>query len=195
MRKTFIILAVFVILVSACESKQEKARSNLKKLNIEFTADSFVGRAKNSDIVAVENFLDAGMNPDIKNEEGCSAMFYAEAQKNKKMVSLLKEHGAKDVNLNRILGKWALNGDPKLGMVEISKEGDQYICWGGNPYNWDDEKPYPIKANLINDNTLIWTARQNTFQPDTIAEAKLGEDDILTVAILGLTLHYKRISK
>jgi ankyrin repeat protein len=195
MRKIFIILAVFVILVSACESKQEKARNNLKKLNIDFTAGSFVESAKNSDIVAVENFLEAGMNPNIKNDAGCSAMFYAVIQKNEKMISFLKEHGAKEVNGDRFIGKWGLNGDPKIGTIEISKEGDQYIWWGGNPYNIDDDKPYPTKAKLINDNTL--RLPQNTIQPNAVEEVKLGEDDILThtVSTLGLTFHYRRISK
>lgn len=203
-RKALVILLIlFLVVIVGCESRQERARNELKKLNIKFTADSFVQSAKNSDIVAVKNFLDAGMNPDIKNEEGCSAMFYAETQKNEKMISLLKEHGAKEVNGDRFIGKWADDVDSqwvKLGelntpTIEISKEGDQYIYWGPDQLAWD---AHPVNrlanTNWINDNTLAFTVRRS-YQPDAVAEAKLGQDDILTVSIAGISEPFKRISK
>ena len=207
-RKALVILLVlFLLVVFGCESRQERARNELKKLNIKFTADSFVQSAKNSDIVAVENFLDAGMNPDIKNDAGCSAMFYAEIQKNEKMNSLLKEHGAKEVNGDRFIGKWAYyNAYYQLpSTIEISKEGDQYIFWGPPPISYiNDNFPlpfignpitgFPSNTNWINDNTLAFTVRRS-YQPNAVAEAKLGQDDILTVTIEGTSLPFKRISK
>jgi hypothetical protein len=201
MQRTFLFYVMlpllFVAIVVACESKQEKARGNLKKLNVQYTPGLFVESAKNGDIVVVGSFLEAGMNPDVKNDAGCSAMFYAVMQKNEKMISLLKEHGAKEVNLDRILGSWVLCAIPDGVPIKISKEGDQYIYWGLNPYNLDDDKPYPTKANLVNENTLVfsipWTSVVGTELIHTTKdiEVKLGEDDILNVS----GISFKRISK
>ena len=102
---------------------------------------------------------------------------------------------SKQEKADRFLGKWSLNGDSKLGVIEITKKDDEYVWWGGNPYNLDDKKPYPNKIDFVNATTFKFIARHNKFQPDTVAEAKLGNDDILAVNILGMALQYKRIPK
>ncbi len=188
MRRAYLFCIVLPLLLTsivACESKQERARNNLKKLGIQFTSDSFVESAKNGDLVAVENFLEAGINPDVKNDADCSAMFYAKIQNNEKLRSLLKEYRAGEINADKMLGKWACE-NPYFSEINIYSKDGKYFY---------QTTTATFKAELRNDDTLVFPIKYS-YRPPIVIEVKLGEDDTLEVSnIIEKPLIFKRILK
>ena len=63
-------LLVFFLAVLGCGNPQEEASRQLGQMNIKFTEDSFVDRARDGNIAAVKLFLQAGMKPDVTNCDG-----------------------------------------------------------------------------------------------------------------------------
>lgn len=58
-------------------SARATARAELAGISLTYTADAMVESAKNGDMVAVDLFLAAGMEPDAKNNEGDTALMLA----------------------------------------------------------------------------------------------------------------------
>jgi ankyrin repeat protein len=73
----------------------EGAREGINLLNIPYTVDDFVKCAKESDAVAVNLFLIAGMNPNAKDSNGITALKAATEAGHTEVIELLKEAGAK----------------------------------------------------------------------------------------------------
>ncbi|MDI6782955.1 MAG: ankyrin repeat domain-containing protein [bacterium] len=69
------LLLVFVFTAYGMTAKQ--AKIELKKINIEYSESEFLYRAKEGDTTAVSLFLDAGMNPNVKDKYGWTALMYA----------------------------------------------------------------------------------------------------------------------
>jgi len=69
----------------------EGAREMISRLNIPYTVNEFVERARQSDAVAVELFLTTGMNPGAKDENGVTALTAAKEAGHNRIVGLLKE--------------------------------------------------------------------------------------------------------
>ncbi len=74
----------------------EGAREGIDRLGIPFTVDSFVECARESDLVAVNLFLAAGMNPNAGNSEGVTALMAAKEGGHENIVKTLKKAGAKE---------------------------------------------------------------------------------------------------
>ena len=72
----------------------EGARQRIAQLNIPYAVDEFVERAKECDIVAVKLFLTAGMNPNVKNADGATALAAATEAGHTDIIKLLKDAGA-----------------------------------------------------------------------------------------------------
>lgn len=75
---------------------REGARIMISELGIPYTVDEFVERARQSDVVAVELFLTAGMNPNAKDEGGVTALRAAKEAGHKNIMELLKEAETKE---------------------------------------------------------------------------------------------------
>ena len=69
----------------------EGARLMLSDLEVPYTIDEFVERARQSDAVAVYLFLMAGMNPEAKDKNGDTALKVAEKAGHEHVVKLFKE--------------------------------------------------------------------------------------------------------
>ena len=69
----------------------EGARLMLSDLDIPYTIDEFVERAGQSDAVPVYLFLMAGMNPDVKDKNGDTALKVAEKAGHEHVVKLFEE--------------------------------------------------------------------------------------------------------
>ena len=69
----------------------EGAREKLSQLNVPYTIDEFVNRAKQSDVVAVNLFLTAGMNPNARDNDDNTALIAAKKAGHEDIVQLLKE--------------------------------------------------------------------------------------------------------
>lgn len=92
-----ILLLALSIPFAACGKSPEDARRELAKLGVEYTEKAFVEAAKNNDTLAVRLFLEAGMNPNARDDEYNSALFYAVAHGNIDTVRFMLDKGA-DVN-------------------------------------------------------------------------------------------------
>ena len=72
---------------------QEGARIQIVQMGMAFDADTFVRRAENGDAQAVNLFLQGGMAPDAKNQQGETALMWAAAKGNLALVKKLIGQG------------------------------------------------------------------------------------------------------
>jgi len=86
------LLALFTVV--ACATSQEKARTKLDEMNIAYDENSFVQKASEGDVQAVENFLLAGMDPNVTDEKGNTALISTAKEGHLEIVELLLEKGA-----------------------------------------------------------------------------------------------------
>lgn len=108
-----LIIAAFFIL-SACsisgpeKASPEAAQRFLKLRGYEFDEPDFFAAAQARDMMALNAFLDAGMNPDAQNDDGRTVLISAAARGDLEMVNLLLARGA-DPNVNDKRGYTALS--------------------------------------------------------------------------------------
>jgi ankyrin repeat protein len=91
-----LLILVFVcsVVLFNCSNSQEKARDRLGRLNITYSENSFVERARDGDLEPVRLFLQAGMNPNVTNKTGQTALVVAARYGRPKVVQLLLANGA-----------------------------------------------------------------------------------------------------
>ena len=83
------------------------ARQELERLGIDFTADAFIKRAMQNNTYALKLFLGAGLNPDVRDNHGSTALMTAASLSLIDVVALLLSSGA-DVNAADNQGSTAL---------------------------------------------------------------------------------------
>ncbi|MDD2760654.1 MAG: ankyrin repeat domain-containing protein [Methylomonas sp.] len=86
------VFAFFVTLQAAVAADPVEARKNLQQMGIEYTEQQFAKSAGEGDMIAVELFLDAGMD---SNAGGGAALGLAAGRGRLEMVKLLLAKGAK----------------------------------------------------------------------------------------------------
>jgi ankyrin repeat protein len=101
-------LLLTLVLLSACEQRPEAARKELGQLGIPYTPDAFITSVANHDVVAVNLFLRAGMDPNTSSPQGIPALLIATMNCDGKLrkdktthvdiATALIDHGA-DVNV------------------------------------------------------------------------------------------------
>lgn len=89
------ILLTAVLFLLGCQQTPEQARRELAELGVEFSPSVFHESLENGDIVVVELFLTAGMNPDITDEDGLLPLTKAVAENNLSIARALLDSGAK----------------------------------------------------------------------------------------------------
>jgi len=116
--KRRIILTALLLLLPGCQQTPEQARKELAELGVEFTAPVFHESVENSDIVVVELFLTAGMNPDITEEDDdVTPLMRAIFKNNVSVARALLDSGAKpDLEAN---GTTLLDATVELGHTEM----------------------------------------------------------------------------
>ncbi len=90
----FIILFVSSMSLIGCTKTPETARKDLSRLNVQYTPEQFLNSAKDGNTKVVELFLQAGMNVNVKNDNGQTALMLAASSGHIKTVKLLIKHGA-----------------------------------------------------------------------------------------------------
>ena len=75
----------------------ERARIQIGQMGLKYDAGTFIDRAKDNDAPVVALFLRAGMNPDVKDRNGYSALMWVAAEGNLALARTLVDKGA-DVN-------------------------------------------------------------------------------------------------
>jgi len=72
----------------------EEARRELGELGIQYDRESFIKAIENDDILAVNLFLNSGMSPDTKNDNGEPVLIWAVKNNKLKIVQILLSKGA-----------------------------------------------------------------------------------------------------
>ncbi|HEY7318044.1 MAG TPA: ankyrin repeat domain-containing protein [Candidatus Binatia bacterium] len=75
----------------------ERARIEIGQMGLKYDAGTFIDRAKNNDAPVVALFLRAGINPNLKDLNGYSALMWVAAEGNLALAKTLVEKGA-DIN-------------------------------------------------------------------------------------------------
>lgn len=95
------LISISAILAFGCaradETSPEMAENMLKLRGYKYTEPEFFRAVSNEDGAAVRAFMQAGMNPNAKNEQGETALTYAIQNKDPKVIRVLLERA--DVNL------------------------------------------------------------------------------------------------
>ena len=95
-QSTFTALSLLVTL-AGCAKNRDAARAELAQMNIAYTDKNFIEKAREGNATAVALFIDAGINPDTKNNAGQSALEAAVLANQVDTVKVLLDKGA-DVN-------------------------------------------------------------------------------------------------
>ncbi len=90
----FIILFISSVSFVGCTKNPESARKDLSTLNVVYTPDQFLNSAKDGNTKVVELFLQAGMDVNVKNGDGQTALMLAAYSGHTDTVKLLLKHGA-----------------------------------------------------------------------------------------------------
>src|SRR6187431_364390 len=86
--------AAALVLVGGCRDGQERARHELNAASVPFTIADFIQAAHDGRSALLEEFLAAGMNPDVSNADGATPLRAAAAQGQGEAVKLLLAKGA-----------------------------------------------------------------------------------------------------
>jgi len=116
--KSRVLLTALLLLLAGCQQTPEQARRELAELGVEFSPAVFHESAENGDLVVVELFLTAGMNPDITDEDDdVTPLVRAVFKNNLRVARALLDSGAKvDIQWN---GTTLLDLAAELGHTEI----------------------------------------------------------------------------
>jgi ankyrin repeat protein len=116
-RSTVLLWPVLLALVAVAGCSRDP-RQVLVDLNIPYTTDAWFTQAAAGDEVAVKAFLAAGMDPNVRNAEGDTALMSAAAAGNGDVVEMLLSEGAQ-INVTNARGMTPLaaailNGHPDV---------------------------------------------------------------------------------
>ncbi len=122
-------LLLFSLLVFPSYAKTpQEARNELAQMNITYSEDEFLYCAEKGKTDAVKLFLDAGMNPNVKDNDGWTALLFAEDNNHLETVKTLLAKGA-DINARDTYGNTALmyasiHGHTDIVQVLLTKDAD-----------------------------------------------------------------------
>lgn len=112
---------LFLLLLAAltgCGKSESVARNELAQMNIVYSDASFIEQASQGNAGAVSLFMDAGINPEARNNEGQTALMAATLSNHVETVKVLLEKGA-NVNAANKFGGTALMIASWKGMMSL----------------------------------------------------------------------------
>lgn len=150
----FIALTI-IFIISGCGDKAEDARKELGKMNVQYTAESFIKAIENKDNIVFNLFIQAGMSQDAKDVNGYSVLMAAANAGNQEAFGQLLEKNA-DIKAKTKQGMNVLLYAAEKGnasVIEIALEK-------GIDINDQDESGqtalyHAVKANQIESVKLI----------------------------------------
>ncbi|MCL4557165.1 MAG: ankyrin repeat domain-containing protein [Deltaproteobacteria bacterium] len=119
-----LVLTVVLIPMAGCTKSQSAARKELTGLNVQYNQDQFLNSAKDGNTKVVELFLQAGMDPNVKNKDGQTALMLAAYSGHIGTVELLIKHGAY-INVIDKYGDSALSwaaGEKHMDIVQLLRK-------------------------------------------------------------------------
>jgi ankyrin repeat protein len=112
----FVVLALLIVSVTGCGPSQEEARNQLREAGFSYDEESFHDAVQGEgNPRAIKRFLQAGMTPDVRFEDGSTPLIEAAKYGHDRRAEILLEYGA-DPNLKEESG-----GDTPL--IHASREG------------------------------------------------------------------------
>lgn len=87
-------LGVVALGVVSCGDRRQEARSELSAKSFTFTVDEYMRAAREGNVTALRHFLEAGMEVDVTNADGVTALFLAAQAGRAEAVAFLAERGA-----------------------------------------------------------------------------------------------------
>ena len=120
-RITIVIFLASVLLLATISFDVEggTARTELEQKGYTYDESNFIESAKKGDIEAVKLFLAEGININVQNERGLTALMRSAEYQRVEMVTLLLEKGA-DVNIGG-------NRNNRTALMEASSAGNIVI--------------------------------------------------------------------
>ena len=120
-----------LLLLTACDTAQQRAQKKLEQKGIQFTEDAFVENAYKGDRDAMKLFLAAGMKPNATNHDGRPVLVVAALAGRETVVDQLLDAGA-DVNAKTkerqtALMAAAVNGNPRVVNILLSRGADRNV--------------------------------------------------------------------
>lgn len=113
-------------------SNPEEARIKLTQMNITYSEDSFFNKVQEGDVLAVKLFLQAGMDPNLKNKFGLTPLIVAARAGRLKVLKLLVDNGA-DLHIKLENGNDALD----LATDRGHKDVEQFLIKKGLTPTYD----------------------------------------------------------
>ncbi|MCZ6878047.1 MAG: ankyrin repeat domain-containing protein [Acidobacteria bacterium] len=108
MWKRLLIVPLALLLLWACGSSSEDHRRALEELGVVWDEEAFLAHAKQGDQAVLELFLSGGMDLEVRDSTGGTALMYAALNGHVAATSLLIGQGA-DLNAEDDLGRRALD--------------------------------------------------------------------------------------
>ncbi len=121
MWKKLLIAPLLLLLLWACGSSAEDHRRALEERGVTWDEEAFVDHAKQGDQAVLELFLGGGMDLEVRDSTGGTALMYAALNGHVAATSFLIEKGA-DLNAQDDLGRRALDYasvHPESGAFQI----------------------------------------------------------------------------
>lgn len=91
---SLLFLSLLLLSLPACSDPQKEARKQLEGMQVPYTADAFVQRAAAGDLEAVQLFLTAGLDANVRNQRSATPLMAAAGKGHGPVVKLLLEKGA-----------------------------------------------------------------------------------------------------
>ena len=119
--------------VSGCKSHRappssEAARTELQRRGVNYSVEDFFNNVRDGNTDVVILFLDAGMNPNLADDKGRTALMYAAAMDHADTVRVLLARGAdlhaKDWNNDTALAQAALTGSTEPTKILLDAGAD-----------------------------------------------------------------------
>ena len=122
----------------------EAARQELSNLSVEYTPQAFVQSSEKGDVRAVKLFLAAGIDPNVRDDEGNTALMHAIADDRTEIIKALLKSNA-DVNEKNSGGGTALSWAAARGQLETVRLlldrgadpeaiNDAFVAAAGHPH-------------------------------------------------------------
>jgi ankyrin repeat protein len=94
---SLLLLMLLILSLSACADPAKEAQAKLDSMKLPYSGDSFIYKAAMGDAAAVQLFLTAGMDPNVKDNQGHTPLIAAAGAGRSEVVKLLLDKGA-DLN-------------------------------------------------------------------------------------------------
>lgn len=92
---TLVVLAALILAVPPVHTDQAGARERLEKAGLAFTPEAFLQEVAEGDVEHVELFLEAGIDPSVRNASGRTALWVAAERRQVEVVKALLQGGVK----------------------------------------------------------------------------------------------------